>query len=185
MMNCKICGAELKKPGELCNNCMNKLMEEQERRNDKSPFYTFKREFVLGYELMRHLEQIGIVIFMIVLLLSVNLAYWKYALLIAGIFIIFGIGYLINLKIKINSGICTLYRTKLVFQYGNFKKRVKEIPYDEVEEVYYQLGNMQQLFKVGTIVIKKKTRNILDKYLYIESVKNIEKVFGKFEEVFK
>ena len=40
-MNCKICGAELKKPGEMCNNCMNKLLEEQERRNDKRPVYTF------------------------------------------------------------------------------------------------------------------------------------------------
>lgn len=184
-MNCKICGAELKKPGELCNNCMNKLMAEQERRNDKSPVFTFKREFVLGYELLRHLEQIGIVIFMIVLLLSVNLSYWNYALIIAGVFSVFGIVYLLYLRAQINSGVCTLYRTKLVFQYGIFKKKVKEIPYEDVEEVYYQLGNMQQLCKVGTIIIKKRTRNILDKYVYIESVKNIEKVFGKFEEVFK
>lgn len=184
-MNCKICGAELKKPGELCNNCMNKLMKDQERRNDKSEFYTFRRQFVLGYELLRHLEQIGIVIFMIVLLLSVDLAYWKYALLIAAIFSVFGIGYLIYLKFQINSGICTLYQTKLVFQYGLIKKKVKEISYSEIEEVYYRLGNAQQLFNLGTIVIKKKTRNLLDKNIYIESVKNIETVFGKFEEVFK
>lgn len=184
-MNCKICGAELKKPGELCNNCLNKLMEEQERRNDKSPFYTFKREFVLGYELLRHLEQIGIVVFMIVLLLSVDLKYWNYALLIAVIFSVFGIGYLIYLKAKINSGICTLYQTKLVFQYGIFRKKVKEIPYSEIDEIYYRLGNAQQLCKVGTIVVKKKTMNLLDKFVYIESVKNIETVFGKIEEVFK
>ena len=36
-MKCKICGVELKKDGELCKNCMNKLMKEQEIRNDKSP----------------------------------------------------------------------------------------------------------------------------------------------------
>lgn len=184
-MNCKICGAELKKPGEMCNNCMNKLMREQERRNDKSPFYTFKREFALGYELLRHLEQIGIVIFMIVLLLSVDLAYWKYALLIGGIFSLFGILYLFYLKVKINSGVCTLYQTKLIFKYGVFKKKVKEISYDEIEEVYYRLSNSEQLFKLGTIVIRKKTRNLLDKNVYIESVKNIESVFGKFEEVLK
>ena len=70
-MNCKICGAELKKPGEMCNNCMNKLLEEQERRNDKRPVYTFKRQFVWGYELLRHIEQIGIVIFMKTSCLSV------------------------------------------------------------------------------------------------------------------
>ena len=172
-MNCKICGAELKKPGEMCNNCMNKLLEEQERRNDKRPVYTFKRQFVWGYELLRHIEQIGIVI------------YWKYALLIGGLFAVWGIVSLFYLKLKINSGECTLYRTKVVFIQGIFRKKVKEIPFNDIEEVYYQLGNMQQLFKVGTIVIKRKTRNPLDKYLYIESVKNIETVFGKFEELFK
>lgn len=184
-MNCKICGAELKRPGELCNNCVNKLMKEQERRNDKSPFYTFKREFVLGYELLRHLEQIGIVIFMIVLLLSVDLAYWKYALLIGVMFSVFGIGYLFYLRFKINSGVCTLYQTKLVFKYGVFRKKVKEVPYDDIDEIYYRLSNSQQLFKLGTIVIRKKTMNLLDKNIYIESVKNIDAVFGKIEEVFK
>ncbi len=44
-MKCKICGVELKKDGELCKNCMNKLMKEQEIRNDKSPVYTFKSKF--------------------------------------------------------------------------------------------------------------------------------------------
>ena len=184
-MNCKICGAELKKPGEMCNNCMNKLLEEQERRNDKRPVYTFKRQFVWGYELLRHIEQIGIVIFMISVILSVDFAYWKYALLIGGLFAVWGIVSLFYLKLKINSGECTLYRTKVVFIQGIFRKKVKEIPFNDIEEVYYQLGNMQQLFKVGTIVIKRKTRNPLDKYLYIESVKNIETVFGKFEELFK
>lgn len=184
-MNCKICGAELKKPGELCNNCMNKLLEEQERRNDKSPIYTFKRQFVLGYELLRHIEQIGIVIFMIAVILTVDLTYWKYALLIGVLFVVWGFASLFYLKLKINSGECTLYRTKVVFSQGIIKKKVKEIPLDEIDEVYYQLGNMQQLFKVGTIIIKRKTRNLLDKYLYIESVKNIETVFGKFEELFK
>lgn len=180
-----MCGAELKKAGELCNNCMNKLLEEQEKRNDKRPVYTFKRQFVLGYELLRHIEQICIVIFMIVVILSVDFAYWKYALIIGGLFIAWGFLSLLYLKLKINSGECTLYKTKLVFSQGIFKKKIKEIPFGEIDEVYYQLGNMQQLFKVGTIVIKKKTMNLLDRYLYIESVKNIETVFGKFEELFK
>ena len=106
-------------------------------------------------------------------------------MLICGLFAVWGIVSLFYLKLKINSGECTLYRTKVVFIQGIFRKKVKEIPFNDIDEVYYQLGNMQQLFKVGTIVIKRKTRNPLDKYLYIESVKNIETVFGKFEELFK
>ena len=164
---------------------MNNLMKEQEKRNDKKTYYTFKRKFVLGYELLRHSEQIAIAIFAIILLLSVDWSYWRYAVIIGCIFAIVGIIYMWYLKFSINSGECTLYRTKLSFKSGILRKKIKEISYDDVEEIYYQLGNMQKLFKLGTIVIKKKTRNPLERNMYIESVKDIETVFGKIEEVFK
>lgn len=184
-MNCRICGAELAHEGELCNNCMNKLMKEQELRNDVQEFYTFRRKFVLGYELLRHAEQIGIVIFMIVLMLSVSLSYWQYALLTAGIFIVFGVCYLVWSRVSINTGVCTLYHSRLVYSYGKFKRKTKEIPFSEIEEIFYNQGNMQKLFNVGTIVIKRRTRNIMDRFTYIESVKNVDMVFGKIQEVFK
>ena len=66
-----------------------------------------------------------------------------------------------------------------------FKKRSREIPYTEVEEVFYTQGNMEKLFGLGTIVIKRRTRNIIDRNIYIESVPNVKEVFGKIEEVFK
>lgn len=184
-MNCKICGAELKRPGELCNNCMNKLLKEQERKNDKTEYFTFRRKFVLGYEILRNIESIAIVIFLIILILSVDLSWWKYALGTGIVFSIFGIIYLIASRASINSGECTLYQTKLVYRYGVIKKKVKEIPYDEIDDVYYQLGNLQQVFNIGTIVIKRKTRNLLERNVYIESIKDVETVFGKFEELFK
>ena len=93
-MKCRVCGAELKKDGELCNNCLNRLQQEEAIRGDKTPVYGFKSTFILGYELLRHCEQIGIVIFMIALILSVDLSYWKYAVIIGCAFAIFGILYL-------------------------------------------------------------------------------------------
>lgn len=184
-MNCKVCGAELKKPGELCNNCMNAMMKEQEMRNDKSEHYTFHTSFALGYELLRHIEQICIVVFMIILLLTVSLSFWRYAVIVGCVFSIIGILAMWRIRLITNSGVCTLYATKLVYKYGFFKKKVKEIPYSEIEEIYYSVGNAQRVFKMGTIVIKKKTRNILERNIFIEPVKDIETVFGKIEEVFK
>jgi len=183
-MNCRICGAELKKDGELCNNCMNKLMQEQELRNDKSPVYTFKSSFVLGYELLRHCEQVGIAIFTIILVLSVDLKLWKYVVLGGCLFAIFGILYMIYLKFSISTVTCTLYRTKLILKRGIIRKKIREIPYSEIEEIYYQQGNMNKLFKNGTISIKRNTRNLLDRIISIESVKNIEQVFEKIKEVY-
>ena len=111
-MKCRVCGAELKKDGELCNNCLNRLQQEEAIRGDKTPVYGFKSTFILGYELLRHCEQIGIVIFMIALILSVDLSYWKYAVIIGCAFAIFGILYLFYDKFSINSVSCTIYRTK-------------------------------------------------------------------------
>lgn len=185
-MNCKICGAELKKPGELCNNCMNKLLKEQELRNDKSAVYTFKRSFVLGYEVFNHLEEIGVAIFIIVVLLASDFKqYWTYALCIGIIFAVIGIGYLIKQKLRINKETCTFYRTKLVMMKGWFRKKYLEIPFSEIEEISYTQTKSQELFKLGTLVVRRKTRNILERNLYIESVKNVEEVFGKIKEVFK
>ena len=113
-MNCKICGAKLAHEGELCNNCMNKLMKEQEMKNDVNDFFTFRKKFILKYEILRHVEQIGIVIFMIALILSVDFSLWKYALLIAVLFAVYGVLYLIYDKISINSSVCSLYSTKLI-----------------------------------------------------------------------
>ncbi len=183
-MNCKICGAELKKPGELCNNCMNKLLKKQEARNDKTEYYTFKSEFVLGFELLRHIEQICIVIFMIILLLSLDISYWwRYAIIIGCLFSMYGIIYLWYLRAKINSTSCTLYRTKLIYTTGIFKKKSKEIPYDFIEEIFYTQGNMERLFNLGTIVIKKKTRNLLERNMFIDAVRNIDQVFAKIQEL--
>ncbi len=184
-MKCKVCGAELKKAGELCNNCMNKLMKEQETRNDKKVYYTFKKKFVLGYELLKRIEPIGIMILLIVLLLSVDIRFWPYTLIIGGAYIIFGIIYMFYVKASVSKGICSLYRTKLVYNEGVFRKKIVEIPYSEIDEIYYSVGNMQKLFHLGTIMVKRKTRNLFERNFYIEPVKDIEKVFGKIEELLR
>ena len=184
-MNCRICGAELKREGELCNNCMNKLMEQQRLRNDVEKTYTFKQKFILGYELLRHIEQVGVLIFTIILILSVNIIYWRYAVLIGCIFGIAGILYLLHEERILNSGICTLYSHRLVYTKGTFRKKTKQVSFSEIEDISYQQGSVQKPFNVGNIIIKKKTRNILDKFIIIESVKDIEKVFENIKVVFE
>ena len=184
-MNCKICGAKLAHDGELCNNCMNKIMQKQALKADVEEYYTFRKKFILGYEILRHIEQICIVIFLIILMLSVDLSYWKYALVVGLLFLIYGLMNLLYSKISINSGICTVYHSRLVYSYGVLKKKTKEIPFSEIEEIYYNQGNLQKMFNVGTLVVKRRTMNIMERFVYIESVKNIEKVFEKVNQVFK
>ena len=92
--------------------------------------------------------------------------------------------YLLYLKGSISRVICTMYSTKMVISRGIFKKKVKEIPYSEIEEISYKQGNMNRLFKNGTIVIKRDTHNIMEKNTYIEAVKDVDEVFEKIKEIY-
>ena len=77
-----------------------------------------------------------------------------------------------------------MYSNKMVISRGIFKKKVKEIPYSEIEEISYKQGNMNRLFKNGTIVIKRDTHNIMEKNTYIEAVKDVDEVFEKIKEIY-
>lgn len=101
-------------------------MKEQEIRNDKSPIYTFKSKFLLGYELLRNSEQIGVAIFTIILVLSVDLRLWKYTVIGACLFVMYEICYLLYLKGSISRVTCTLYRTKMEISKGLLRKRLKK-----------------------------------------------------------
>ena len=45
-MKCKICGAELRKDGDICNKCYEKLVKEEEIENDKKALYELKMKYV-------------------------------------------------------------------------------------------------------------------------------------------
>lgn len=172
-MNCKICGAELSKPGELCNNCMNKLLKEQERKSDKSVIAVVKGKFNFKYEFIRHLESIGIALFMIILLFTLKAFTW--AFLAIGLLLVGIIVGAIAIKLRINTKSCTFYATKAVITWGILRKKKKEIPFEEIESISTNITTLQQVMKIGTFVIQKN--HLVDRYEYIYSVKNVEDVY--------
>ena len=45
-MKCKICAAELKKEGDICNKCYEKLLKEEELETDTKVLYELKMRYV-------------------------------------------------------------------------------------------------------------------------------------------
>lgn len=176
-MNCKICGAELSKPGELCNNCMNKLLKEQELKNDNSVVAVVKGTYVAKYEIVRHFQEIGIALFMVILLFTLKA--WVWALVALGLFTVIGLISLFRIRAKINSKSCTIYKTKVVINWGILRKKSKEIPFDQIADMYPHVTSFQEFMHIGTFVIRKNTLNLVDRFEYIDSVKNIEDVYEK------
>ena len=52
-MKCKVCGAELKKDGDICNKCYEKLVKEEEMNMEQKVLYTLKMKYVPGYEIFK------------------------------------------------------------------------------------------------------------------------------------
>ncbi len=182
-MKCKMCGAELKKDGELCNNCMNKILKEEEIKKDKVKVYEFKRTFVLGYQLSQHVESLIIAVVMVAVLLvsSLNFLFESIVFLVIvliGISLIF-----VYDKYKIKNSKCTFYQTKFIYKKIAFFRRIEvEIPYDEVKEIAYNQTRYEKLFKLGTIYIKTTSKNLLDKNIYIDCIKDVDVVFKTIKE---
>ena len=46
-MRCSICGAKLRKDGDICTNCYKRLQEEKELENDTNVIFEVKRKLML------------------------------------------------------------------------------------------------------------------------------------------
>ncbi len=184
-MRCKICGVELKKEGEICNNCMNKIMLEQEAVHDNEEVYKFKKSFAIGYEILSHIDSISIAIFLIVILISLGKKYLEIVLLAVALFLIWGVLYLIYSKYKNKSVECILYKTKLVYNYRRIRKKSIIVNYRDIKEINCQIPKIGTFFNLGTIIIKTNSKNLLKRNIIIESVKNVEEVFSNIQEILK
>lgn len=182
-MKCKMCGAELKKQGELCNNCMNQVMKEEEKRLDKEKIFEFKRSFVIGYRLSQHIESVIIAVVMAIVLIYSSRRFLFESLAFLALIIIIELLVFLHDRYRINNSKCSFYSTKLIYERVLFlKKRKVEISYSDIKQISYNQTRFEKIFNIGTIYIKTNSKNILERNIYIDSIKNVKKVFETIKE---
>ncbi|MBR3133456.1 MAG: PH domain-containing protein [Clostridia bacterium] len=184
-MNCKICGAELKKTGDLCNNCINKLRLEKASKEDTTEVLKVKRKFAIGYEILSHIETIGIVIFMIAILISIGGDYTRIGFTAIPFFLFCGIIFLLYEKYRISSSELSFYSTKLIYKYKKIRKKTMTINYRDIKDISYEETPISKVFKFGNIIIKTNKGNILKRNIIIDSVANIEETMLKIQKIMK
>ena len=184
-MKCKICGVELKKEGEICNNCMNKIMMEQEIVHDNQEIYEFKPTFAIGYEILSHIDSVAIAIFLFAILISLGKEYLQITFIAIIFFLIWGILYLIYKKYFIKHINCIFYKTKFVYHYRKIRKKSITIHYRDIKEINYEKTKMGNIFNLGNIIIKTNSKNLLKRNIIIESVRNVEEVLMNVQKIFK
>ena len=61
-MKCRICGAPLKKEGDICTNCYKKYQEEEELKKDTKEVLKFNGKYSIAYEFTKYAWIIAIFI---------------------------------------------------------------------------------------------------------------------------
>ena len=177
-MNCKICGAELKRPGDVCNNCMNKIKLENKVKADKKEVYSIKRKFSIGYEILMKIESIGVAVFVIAILISLGGEYARYGYISIPFFIIWGLIYILYRYFKFKTTSYVFYKTKLVYSYRKIRKKKTIINYEDIKEISYQQPGVGRIFNVGNILITTNSMNLVKRTIFIDAVENVEKTFS-------
>lgn len=171
-MKCQICGAELKRPGEVCNNCMNEILEEKKYEKDDEVLYELRKKFKVLFESSFYLE--NAIIMVIILIGAIQFSMLKlYFVFLALMITIFLISMLLKKK-KIESYVYKFYKTKLVYEYTFLRRESKTIKYKDIKEITYSQTIWERFCKLGQIQINTNSGNIFRNGIDIDCVENVE-----------
>ncbi len=179
-MRCKMCGAELKKEGDICKNCYDKYKKEEKLRLGKEQeIFSIKRKYSPKFNLLKNGE-------LIVLLIIIMLAALSYYRLLVAILIIllclivFGAWMFFNKKRAMGTK-TTFYETKLKYEAKYlFVNREVVVAYNDIKDMQYFQSRSQKICKIGDI--RFYTQGFLSG-LTISDIPEIEENFEKMRNI--
>ena len=184
-MKCSICGAKLKKEGDICINCYKEFQEEEDLKKDNEERLKIKRKYSISYEFFKYIEVIVICILSIVICISSG------GILEAlGVIVICALvmGFLLFIDKRIAMGTkATLYNKKAVYKFKlAFIDTTKVVKYTDISDIRYFQTNRQKKYGYGDLCIYTKGKIPGSGFLngfQIKNVENVEEVFGKIGEI--
>lgn len=177
-MKCRICGAKLRKDGDICKSCYEEYCKEEALEKDTQEIFKIYRKHLPKYQLTQWFDWILITIFVIIALLAQE-QYLGSFLFIIGAFLVFGFAMFIVKKRAINTT-CTFYEKKVVFKYRDNKKI---LAYSDLKNVTYYQNFFQKIFKLGDIQFHPDSGSYLFGGFEIKNVPDIEENWEKIQEI--
>lgn len=179
-MKCRICGAKLKKEGDICTNCYKEFQEEEDLKKDTAEKLKLKRKYSIKYELSKYAELFLIAILSLIVCISAG--GWLEGL---GVILIFTvvIGGLIFFDKRIAIATkAVFYEKKAVYTFKFlFMDVTKVVKYADIADVRYFQTRRQKKYGFGDLCVY--TKGVIPGSGFINGfqIKNIENV----EEVLK
>lgn len=155
-MKCRICGANLaKENADICVDCYKKYQEEEELKNDTNIIYTIDSRFSMGYEIIKYIEVILIIL--LAVLGCFALSNIKQAVLcLVGLFLFLLVA-IFNDRLKARNNKMTFYESKLVYNTKNILiTNEKVLKYSDLADITYFQSIRQKIFKRGDLCIYVK-----------------------------
>lgn len=179
-MRCKICGAKLKKDGDICRNCYQEHREQEElRRINEKELFCVKRKYSPKFNLLKNGE-------LIVLLVIISLAGLSAYNALIGIlitilcFVVFG-GWMFFNKMRAMGTKTVFYETK--FKYTAkypLVDREEIVVYNDIKDMAYFQTRSQKMCKIGDI--RFYTKGFLAG-VTINDIPDIEENFNKIRDI--
>lgn len=177
-MKCRICGAKLRKEGDICKNCYEEYCKEEELENDVNEIFKIKREYLKAYQLTQYTDWYFVSIFVIIAFLSQ--AQYTFALLYLPIAILVLVMAIYVEKRKARNTVCTFYDKKIVFEYGGIKKT---LAYSDLKEVTRYQNFFQKKFNLADIQFHPKSGTYLIGGFEVKNVSVVDNTWNKIEEI--
>ena len=179
-MRCRICGAKLKRDGNICKSCYEKYNKDEELRNDKNAIYKIQRKYLPIYQITRYGDYIGIAI--VTILGFIAMGSWGYAIIFLIMFIIAMITLLlVSKRIAINTT-CTFYDKKIVWKN---KDNVKLITYKDLKEVTYFQDFFQKRNNLGNIQFRPNKGIYLFNGFEMKNVPDFKETWLQINKIIK
>lgn len=177
-MRCKICGAQLKKDGDICKNCYEEYCKEEELEKDVNEVFRLTRKYSPKYQLTRYGD--GYILAIIIILALIAQEYYLFAVLALVVaLIVLGVALYYAKRRAINTT-CTFYDKKIVFKY---KKKEKVIPYSNLKDVTCYQNFFQKIFKYADFQFHPKSGTYIINGFEIKDIPDYEENLLKIKEI--
>ena len=155
-MECRRCGAKLRREGDLCPKCYKKVLEEEELKNDVIPIMTVKRKYKPSFHIKQRWDIIVITILCVLSCFTSGHPFLGILCGIVGFAIL--LGYLAFKKMLAAKEKIVFYEKKAVkYSKVPYFSSTKEVAYKDIKDiVYHQQTLGQKRAKMGDIVIYVK-----------------------------
>ena len=179
-MRCSICGAKLKKEGDVCSNCYQEFQEDEELKKDVKEVLKVKRKYLIKYEILRYIEII--IVFSLCLL---GLLGSKSFLEFLGTALLFAVvmGFLLFWDKRVANGTtATFYEKKAVYEFKFLLfNTTKVVKYKDIKDVAIYQTRRQKRLGMGDICIYPGMTLING--FQIKDVENVNETLQQIKEV--